>query len=224
MFNLPVKQVHNLLRSTHCHWQGPAIARNSCFGNQLIWAGGERLLGPAGRKQLEDVSWTRAVCFPSALPGHLGVDLRASSSSLQPTSFTAPTGAAGCPGSVCSSHQEQKLCFLPRYPRSSVTGSSWECPPKTEKLPASSPACSLSMSVCQGQLSSSLTQLLVSRKGATTLARDLVAPLCEIPWRFHQQERLGRKIRGKEMEKGKGGPDGTECYQSQSWFKIFSWG
>lgn len=140
MFNLSVKQVHNLLRSTYCHWQGPAIAWNSCIGNQLIGAGRERLLGPAGRKQLEDVSWMgqRAFLLLYQAIWALTSVLGASSSSLQPTSFTAPTGTAGCSGSVCSSHQEQKLCFLPRYPRSSVTCSSWECPPKTEKLPTSS--------------------------------------------------------------------------------------
>lgn len=33
-----MKQVHNLLRSTYCHWQGPAITWKCCFGSQLISA------------------------------------------------------------------------------------------------------------------------------------------------------------------------------------------
>lgn len=223
MFNLSVKQVHNLLRSTYCHWQGPAIARNSCFGNQLIWAGGERLLGPAGREQLEDVSWMWAAflllyqaiwvlipepalpaCSPhSSLPQRVLQDVLALSAlPTRSSSFASCQDTQGALSQVAPESVHQRLRnFLP--------------------APL---GCSFSRSVCQGQLSSSLTELLVSWKGATALAKDLVAAPCEIPWRFHQQESLGRKIGGKEMEKGKGGPDGTECYQFQSWFEIFSWG
>lgn len=35
MFNLSMKQVHNLLSSTYCHWQGPAITWKRCVGSQL---------------------------------------------------------------------------------------------------------------------------------------------------------------------------------------------
>lgn len=204
MFNLSIEQVHNLLRSTYCHWQGPAITRNSCFGNQLIWAGRERLLGPAGRKQLEDVSWTWAVCFPTALPSHLDVDFSPKRQLFQPAAPILHPATKRCcrmsrlcllfpPGAEAS--------FLAKIPKElchrkllRVSTKGWET---SYQLPSAVP-CSLSRSVCQGQLSSALTELWVSQKGATALPRHLVAALREIPWRLHQQERLGRKIGERE--------------------------
>lgn len=103
MFNLSVKQVHNLLRSTYCHWRGPAIARNSCCGNQLIcW------------DQQEENSWRmypeRGQC--AFLPGHLGVDLSPQSQLFQPAAHILHCPKAHilhCPKRCC---RMSWLCLL----------------------------------------------------------------------------------------------------------------
>lgn len=147
MFNLSMKQVHNLLRSTYCHWPGPAITWNHCFGNQLIWA--MTLGGRRWRDHQEEKAGGGILCAGSALshsyikpfgrwPQSLELALPGCSKEVQPASSTAAMCIAGWLW-LCFSHQAQKLFFLPRHSRSSVTGGSWDCPPKTMKLPTTSP-------------------------------------------------------------------------------------
>lgn len=207
MFNLSMKQVHNLLRSTYCHWPGLAITWNCCFGNQLIWAmtwGGrgwwyrwEEKAGrgyPVGRQcSFPPLYW--AIWVLAAAPG-----AGSPREEVQPASSTAAICIAGWPW-FCTSHQEQKLFFLPRHPRSTVTGSSWDCPPKSMKLPTTSP-------------------LLFPAPSAGTFAEESLAhnwqifwPCAKEPsawqdvWKPHavlsQQESLGRKTYGGKGRRGK---------------------
>lgn len=111
-----MKQVHNLLRSTYCHWQGSVITWNCCCGSQLIWAmtlGGRRWWGHKVRKGGE-VPYIQTELFPTAILVHVSGDRSAQSHSpscreVQPTLATASTHVTGWLWlSLCSPHQGQK--------------------------------------------------------------------------------------------------------------------
>lgn len=215
MFNLSMKQVHNLLRSTYCHWQGPAITWNRCIGSQLIWA---MTLGGRGWWDHQEEKAGGGILHVGSVLSHCYIkpfgcwprspapDLPARSKELQPLSSAAAVGVAGWPGSVSalhtrsrsfsscqdtqgalsqaapeSVHQRPWSCLLPSLCCSLLPRQ--DCAPRRAEPIADGRSFGLMQRSCQP-------------------GRDLVAALPRA-LQCSQQERLGRKTGGREMEEGK---------------------
>lgn len=209
MFNLPMKQVHNLLRSTYCHWPGPAITWNCCFSNQVIWA---MTLGGRGRWDGQEekalgVSCVGVVFFTTAMLRHLGADHSTRSWFSQAAVRRCTPILRSCHmhckmTMALLSHHKHKLFFLPRRPRRSVQVSPetvhqrpWNC-----LLP---PLC-CSLLPWQGRLlrkAQPITFGIVQRSHWP--GRDLVATLSEIP----MQCSLSKKDLVERQKEGNGGGD-----------------
>lgn len=210
MFNLPMKQVHNLLRSTYCHWPGPAITWNCCFSNQVIWAmtlGGRGWWDGQEEKAL-GVSCVGVVFFTTAMLRHLGADHSTQSwfsqAAVRRCTPILHSCRAHCKMTMALlSRHKHKLFFLPRHPSRSVQ----VAPQTVHQRPWNCllPPLSCSLLPRQGHLlrkAQPITFGVVQRSHWP--GRDLVATLSENPHAmFSEQERLSRKTEGGRWRRGR---------------------